>query len=238
MTRLSNHLRAQRKVAEIADMIEREAARLQDASEAKESEIRAVRVLIDRKARLVSEIAALEQDIKGRKAHIVSLTNQKKEALASHKKQAEQERKRLRTASKELEKVLEQIANVQVIANDLQQSILQVERKRQEYREVHDKAAKARKEYKEVHPRIEKEKVEIVAAERGLASMNQTVMDMYGKLASYVQTAKKTLKYVNEELEKQDIPVVFDVPEGDIIEIDIDNFDDDPNDKRSGKWQG
>ena len=55
--------------------------------------------------------------------------------------------------------------------------------------------------------------------------MKSYISNLYGKLASYTRVAKETLEYVNKHLEETGTPLVFRVPEGEKIEINVDNFD-------------
>lgn len=225
MSRLSVHLKKQNDIAKVRSQIEAVAAELQDVTEAKDSARQAVKQLVEQKSRLTKEITALENRIEDRKETIEALVERKKAVYESAKQQTREEKERLKEKQKALKQTVAEIDNVQTVAHDLQKSLNLLEAQRKEFQTLHAEAEKARKEYHTVSPKIQKEKAEMAAAEESLASMNKTVTDLYGKLASYVQVAKKTLTHINEQLEEKDIPLVFKVPEGEVIEIDIDNFD-------------
>ena len=266
MTRLSVHLEAQKKIAEIRTMIEAEAKKLTDATEAKDNALRELATLAERKARMNKNFSDLElkikeaerslqetierkdqifvpikadraiersklnkirEELKKKEAQrdIYALIENKEQVLASLKEQTKQEKKRLAESQKVFKKFSGELGNLLRVSKELQDYVDQGEKFRNDFHKEEERLGKSRQEYKSISTETEKQKQEIAREKKELDTMREYVSDFYGKVASYVRSAKETLEYVNEQLEEKGTPVVFRVPEGEIIEVNLDNFD-------------
>ena len=266
MTRLSVHLEAQKKIAEIRTMIEAEVRKLQDATEAKDAALREVTALAERKSRVSKSLSDLElkikeaerslqetiqrkdqvfvpikeerakekiklhnvrEELKKREAHrdICELVEGKEQILLSIKEQTAQEKKKLAEMREISQKASGELENLLRVSEELQKFVREGDAVRKQFLEEQERLGKSRNEYAVITEETKKQKQDIAQEKKDLDGMKKYVSDLYGKLASYVNSAKETLEYVNEQLEEKGTPIVFRIPEGEILEINLDNFD-------------
>ena len=224
MTRLSVYLAAQKKTAEIRTMIETEARKLQDAIEAKDNSLREVASLAERKRLLNKTLNDLEVKIKEKEEAFKQINDKKNDFLSSVKQETIREKKALRETQKILSQTTVQLENLLALSRELEGFIKKHSDTRIKYLEESRVVSELESRRKQILPELQRRHEEIAQEKKDLDGMKTYLSDLYGKLASYTISAKETLEYVNEQLEETGTPIVFRIPEGEIIDINIDNF--------------
>lgn len=82
----------------------------------------------------------------------------------------------------------------------------------------------AEKELKDERVKLEEFRKEVQEEMKNLDSTKTYLTDLYGKLAMYVIKAQDMIEYSNDYLEKHGVPIKFQIPDGEIIEVNLDNF--------------
>ena len=81
------------------------------------------------------------------------------------------------------------------------------------------------KEYKDIKDKLQSEREYLDNKNKELDFYKEYVKAIYGKLASYVNVAKGTIEDINKVIQETGTPIQFDLPPGEIIKIDFNNFD-------------
>ena len=162
MSRLSVYLAAQKKTAEIRVMIETEARKLQDATEAKDNSLREVAGLAERKRLLNKTLNDLEVKIKEKEETFKQVNDKKNDFLSSVKKETIREKKILRETQKVLQKTTGELENLLTVSKELQEFVSKSSSIRLEYIKEHEKLEKSRKEYETIVPEIDNRKKQII----------------------------------------------------------------------------
>lgn len=225
MSKLSLHLESQKKIAEIRTLVEVEAKKLQNAVEAKDSSLRDIQTLTERKSMLVGQLADIEKQIKVKEQILAETIEKKTKFIDSAKTELKHEKSSIKENQKALQEITKETEEIKKVAKELKVFIKKAEKARLEYLKTQEKLGKVQRELQEATPLLKKEKEEIKKEKKDLDVMKDYVNEAYGKLASYTEKAKETLEYVNEHLKETGTPLVFRVPEGQLLEINIDNFD-------------
>ena len=212
------------KIQELHKLVEKEALELQNIKEAKDSSLRDIQTFVERKSLLIVQIGKLEEQIKERERVLSETIERKVSFVESIKKERERERESLRETQKFFQRSLKDLENLTNVSNELKGFISKSSQARTEYIAEQEKLGRVKSEYEEVSPLLAKEKEETEKEKRELDEMKNYMSDFYGKISSYTKVAKETLEYVNEHLKETGTPLRFKVPEGEILEIDINNF--------------
>ncbi len=224
MSKLSVKLGYDAKVAELQKAVATEARRLQDATEAKDTALREVRELGERKAKLVGVIEKLDREILEKREVLNSLVDRESHFVSTVK----QELRKEKTALEEVRGLSAQVAGhleeLNSAAREIDGFIKREGEARLKFLSQKDKLAFIENRYEAVEKTIEQERKALEAEQKDLDAFKTYCADLYGRLASYAVTAKETIEYVNEYLKEKDVPLRFGLPPGEIAEVTFENF--------------
>ena len=169
----------------------------------------------------------IREELKKKEAHrdLCELVEGKERVLLSIKEQTAQAKKKLTEMQNISQKASGELENLLRVSGELQKFVDGRDVIKKQFLEEQERLGKSRHEHTVITAETTKQKQEISQEKKELDTMREYVADFYGKVASYVRSAKETLEYVNEQLEEKGTPVTFRIPEGEILEINIDNFD-------------
>jgi len=225
MSRLSVNINYQKKLAEIIALIEKEAQNLQKVLDKKDLILFEIKELTNRKTTLIKGIADLEQSIKEKGNSLNQLVARRTSFLSSIKKETDKEKKSLKEIKNNLNKTIKEFDSLNTVASELNNFIKKETELRSKFIKQQKKLNTAKRKNKEIITETQKELAFISKKNKEFDKYKQYLIDFYGKVASYVKSAKETVEYVNTFLKKNEIPIEFDLPPGEVIKIDIDNFD-------------
>lgn len=214
----------EKKIAELHNEISKEAKLLQDATEKKESELREIALLIERKGK----IATLNFKLQGEIALSQEALETSIETKGKFLSESEKELRRRKEESKNLEKV---ISNLQDRAEEMKSVVAEVEAfvsngvdAHQKWLEEQDKLNAVEKKHEKLMSEMNEKERFMREEKKSLDGMKDYLKDFYGKVATYVAVAKETIEQVNEALEKN-TPIRFQLPPGEKeLEIDFKDF--------------
>ena len=214
----------EKKILELRTRRDDEARLFNKMVEAKETAIREHREWVERKALLVKQVEKLKSEIIEKEEHLQQILDRKNAFLDNAKLDLKRERESVNEARKIHRKTTDELEAILPVVKEFKEFIEKEQNARQRWQEEQSKADKAETTYKEVSQKTEQGKAELLTKEREMEIKKTYLVNLYGKLATYVVTAKETIEYVNEYLEKNGIPMKFNVPGNEIIEVTLDNF--------------
>ena len=224
MSKLSSHLKYEAKAKELRKLVDIEALKLQKAVEAKDSALLEVNSLKEKKTLLSNTINNLEIKIKEKQDNLNQLMERENGFLHSTKMELDKEKEALSEVKEKLEEYRKKIEELSKISVELNGFVKKTENIRVLYQKQQEDLNFIEKRHKELEERAEILKKYMISANKELDDYKKYLSDLYGKLASYVTTAKDTILQINEMLEEKKIPIVFDLPPGEVIKINFDNF--------------
>lgn len=230
MSRLSVKLEYDKKVAELVSMVESKAKELQNVTEAKDVAILEVRQLGERKAALGKVLVVLEGKIKEAQEHLDQTVAREGHFVSSVKVELKKEKDSLKEVSETLEKTTERVNEMSPIAKELEQFLEKESTAQAKWLEAEKKLNASVKQYLDMKAQADADREDIAKQNQAQDAYKNYLTDFYGKLATYVRVAKETVEWVDEELEKRGVPVRFDLPPGEIMQIDFNNFNKKPTD--------
>lgn len=224
MSRLSVQLQYDKKVAELRTLVEKEAKNLHDVLDSKILATSEVKELGERKATLGRILIDLETRIKEKQEGLDQLIEKELVVPQSIAAETKKESVSLLERKESLDKINESIKELNPVAVELEDFIKKESNARLRYIEESKKADDSEKKYKEFLTKTQQERASFENKNKELDAYKNYLVDLYGKMASYVGVMRETLEYVNEELKKTNTPIKFNLPPGEIIEIDFNNF--------------
>lgn len=228
MSRLSLQVSYDNKINELRKLIEVEAQKLQKTIEAKDSALLELNKLREHKTTLNRVLVDLEKQIKEKQENLNQIIEKESNFLSSIKKETEKERKTLTETQINLEKVNEELDLLTKLSLELEKFVKKEGDVRIQYLDIKEKLENSIKQYENIVKTSKTEKESINREGKELDAYKEYVIDVYGKLASYVKVANETIKYVNDYLEENGTPIQFELPPGEIIKIDFNNFNKKP----------
>lgn len=224
MSRLSVQLQYDKKVAELVSRVEAKAKELQNVTEAVDLAILEVRQLGERKATLGKVLNDLEAKIKGAQEHLSQVIDREQHFVDSVKKELTKEKSALKETTEILEKTTERINEMSPIAKQLEQFLKNESNAQAKWLEAEKKLNGSVKKYLDMKAQADADREDIAKQNQAQDAYKEYLEDLYGKLATYVRVAKETVEWVDQELEERGVPVRFDLPPGEIMQIDFNNF--------------
>lgn len=224
MTRLSVHLAYEAKTAELRGLVELEAKKLQDVIEERDSCLREVRTLADRKDSLMRQLGNLEKSIQEAEQALTQTIDQKTKFVDTAKVELQKEKKSLGNIQAVLTKTLEEIEEITIVSREIKEFMLKESDARLRWLSEKQRLNESKKEYEERMKTLKQQELSTKENKKELEDLKTYLTDFYGKIASYTKSAKETLEYINEHFEKTGTPLHFRIPEGEVLQIDIDNF--------------
>lgn len=201
----------EKKIAELHDEVSKEAKLLQDVRELKESELKEIALLRERKAQNTILNFRLEGEINLSKEELETTIETKGKFLNESERELREkieEEKMLKGSIEELKKNAEEMGSV---VGELQTFIERENQAREKWLSEQEKLSKAKTERLEISQKNEKEEAELLVRNKEFDVYKEKMKDFYGKIATYVVVARETIKQVNEALEKN-TPIRFQLP--------------------------
>lgn len=224
MSRLSVKLEYEKKAAELRKLISVEAIKLQDVVDQKIFALSEINALSSRKTALLGVLAGLEAKIKEKKEELNQLIERELSFVSSIKTETDSKKKKLNDTDKLLEEKNKDLETLTKLSLELNKFIEKEGDIRTQYLKQKEKLEESSKEYNKIENKVKTEKEFLEIKNKELDSYKEYVINLYGKLASYVKTANDTIKFVNNYLEENGVPIEFKLPPGEIMEINFDNF--------------
>lgn len=212
------------KIKELHGLVVAEAQKLQKATEAKENVLREIHELIIRKTNLCQQLNKLTNDIQAAQGNLEQTIKRENTFVDSVKKELQSEQFKTKAASITLGEITDSINQLLPVVKELREFVIKESDTRLKYLTERRKLEIVKLEKNKIDADIIAEKEKLIDKGKSLDAMKTYLVELYGKVASYTKSAKETLEYVNEELEKKDVPLRFDVPPGEIVTITIDDF--------------
>jgi len=213
----------QAKIQELRGLVEKEAKNLQNVLEGKDNALKECRELGERKERLNRELGTIEHNISEANNNLEQLCVRKERFITSAKTELVNLRKEIGATKKELSKLVAHVKETSNVYAELERFLQHERDAREKFLAIQEKLSTAEQKHDLLITKTKKEKEEIEQKQKELDAFKQHTEQLYGKLASYVAVAQQTVEYVNESL-KNNVPLHFRVPEGEIIELTLDNF--------------
>lgn len=224
MNKLASKIAYDKKVGELNKLVQIEAKKLQDVVDQKISIERDIQGLVQRKGSLKKAIDELERWIAEKNQSLTGLIKTEQHFISNAKQELKKETVALKEAQDKLEVVKATVEGLEKTASELKGFIEKAEQARRQYilrtsalNQVDKRLYEAEEKIKAYNDQRQKD-------QKALDDYKTYLSDFYGKVASYVVVAKETVEYVNEALANK-VPLHFQVPEGTILEINLDNFD-------------
>lgn len=224
MSRLSVKLEYEKKAAELRKLISVEAIRLQNVVDQKISALSEINALASRKTDLLGVLASLETKIKEKKDELNQLIERELSFVSSIKIETDSKKKKLNDTDKLLEEKNKDLETLTKLSLELNKFIEKEGDIRIQYLKHKEKLEESSKEWNKIENKVKSEKEFLEIKNKELDSYKEYIINLYGKLASYVKTANDTIKFVNDYLEENGVPIKFKLPPGEIMEINFDNF--------------
>lgn len=213
-----------RKLAELRTEIKTGNKVIQDIEQLKESSLPELKTLAERKSLLVGEIEALKNKKLAEQETLDEIIEKQTTFVNSIQREIEKEKTTLSEVRKVLKQTIDEMDNLLTVSRELKNFINQESDARIRYLEARSKLDITEQERNQILTQVDKEKKELTDKQKNLEGIKTCVTELYGKLAMYVMTAQDTIEYVNEHLKQTGTPIVFGLPQGEMIEVDLDNF--------------
>jgi chromosome segregation ATPase len=230
MSKVSVKLEYDRKVAELQERVAKEAKNLQSVLNEKEAITKQVYCLIERKQFLNEQIHNLEINLKGKEDSINEIIKKESEFLSSIKEEQKKEANILKEIKKELSELEIYLSEKKNVISELNEFIKKERDVRERFIIEDEKLQNSLTISKQITKEVGEKLESLEIKNRDVDSLKQYVADLYGKMASYVRVMNETIEYVNEFLNKNKIPLEFELPAEEKIKISFDNFNEKPKD--------
>lgn len=215
----------QDKILELRHYVELEARALQNVSESKEVIIKDLAELSTKKTTIVKQIAESEK----RLVDLEEVFNQTKETERKFVMDVEAELKnkteRLKTTNETLDEVSNKLDASTIALKEIEGFIEKEQDARARWLKEKIKLGVLLNEIEGLEKKFEKQQEANKKEEKKLDSLKIYLTDFYGKIGSYVKTAQETLEHVNKTFEETGVPIKFDIPDSQILNVDINNFE-------------
>ena len=210
--RLDQEVEYHKKAAELRALVEVEARRLQDATEAKDAVLRQIDPLLERKAKLDREISSLGKEIGEARQDIESLAEKKNEILASTKAGVKELKEKSDSLRLSLKKAQNDLKKLEKTASDIRDYLAEHSHASLALREAEEKLVKTQKEEAKISQKLKNDFENIQKEKKELDRFKDYVKETHSKLGEYVKVAKETIKEVNRLLKENKIPLHFEDP--------------------------
>lgn len=225
MTKLSAKLAYDQKIAEFRGLQEQEARKLQNLKESVDNSLQELKTLAEKKSAIAKVIDQLEQKKREELISLDEIISKKDTVLSSIKQESKKETVVLKENQKLSKKLQTKVDTLNVVANELDAFVKKESAARLKYLKQKEKLDSTEKTFKDSKAEIAKMTKDLDMRNKAMDNFKSYLMDFYGKIASYVAVARQTIEQVNIDLEKHEVPLGFKLPPGEILEINIDNFD-------------
>jgi chromosome segregation ATPase len=224
MSRLSVKIEYDKKVEQLQKLVQEEAIKLQDVIDQRDEILLNIKELSNRKTALGGVIVDLEKRVKEKEEVLNQLMVKESSFVNSVKIEFNKEKSSLEEIKKIKEKAKEELQGLNKVTSELNEFIKKEGNVKQKYLEEEKKLHFTQKENKEKVLEVNEKLKEFERKNKEFDIYKQYLTDLYGRLASYVKVAQESIVYVNEFMIDNEVPMKFDLPPGEIIKIDFNNF--------------
>ena len=180
-----------------------------------------LKTLAERKQALSKKNETVEKDLLQSYRLLENEKGKRDSFLQSFQREYVAENERLSYVKSSLKGLYGQIEELEPVVKELQGFIAKSLDARADYLEEQKKLNTAQKEREHTLKEIEATKAFVAQEKKDMDGTKQYLQDFYGRIATYVKIAKKTIEYVNITL--QETPLRFQIPP-DLEEIKFNNF--------------
>ncbi len=215
----------EKKILELRSVIETEAKNLQNIVEGKENAIRETEQARKEKSRIEGVISNLKIDQKEADEALQETISRKTKFIESTKTELKKEKGALKETTNILEETSAKISALMPVVREIETFLGKESNARERFLQAESIFVTSKEKTEKIVRKAQKERIEAEEKIKSLDGIKTYVSDLYGKLASYVRVATETLEYVNETLEKKEVPLQFEIPEGEkVLKIEFNNF--------------
>ena len=209
----------EKKIAELHLKVADEAKKLQKAIEAKDAALREISDLGERKARLLKQIAGLEEEANlehKRLEHEIELRNS---FIESAKTELKREESKLASVAKNVEELTNQLKELEPVFKEVQGFITKEHNARIKFLETQEKLQKTEEKEKEIRKSIEEEKIALSIRQTELEGEYDQIKEFSGRLTQNLRHVREATEYLNKSLEERGVPLTYGLPPDKITEI-------------------
>ena len=217
--------KAERNLIGLNEQIAVKRQELQDIENQKATGLEEIRQIAEKKQKLLGVIENLQSEVSNAQEVLNTAINRQSHFLESSETERKAQIQKLDSVKTHLENINSLIKESEPVAKELLKFVKKNKTAREKYLKQSAKLSKAETKYKAVQSEFKAKLADIKSGKQDLNGLKSYLEDLYGRLASYVSAAKDTLEYINAEMEKNGVPMRFGLPEGQILEIDMFNFD-------------
>lgn len=225
MSRLSVQVQYDKKIEELHKLIAEEAKKLQNVIDERDFLLLEIKNLSSRKTALGRVIADLETQTKEKQEVLNQLVLRETSFINSAKVELNKEKSSLEEFKKLREKLQEELQGLNKVTSELNRFIQKEGDIKQRYLQEKEKLQQTETKTKEITIKTSEELEKLDRKNKELDIYKQYLTDLYGRIASYIKVAEESVIFVNEFMEKNQVPMKFELPPGEIISIDFNNFD-------------
>lgn len=200
------------KIADLNKQVNEEARKLQKLQEGKDNFLKDFSEIVGKKARLLKQISALEQKVLEEKDVLGEIKDTKRYLVNAVKVELKQETEKLKTTNHHLAELSLRTEELESIVLELSKFIDKNKEARQEYLTEKEKLENVKKENIVISTDTLKKSEEVVKQNKQLDDYRQAMIDWSGRLTTGLHKVREATKELNERLDKEGIPVVFDLP--------------------------
>jgi len=224
MSHLTVKLEYDRKVAELQEMVAKEAKKLQDTVDVRDAVILEMKQLSNHKTIMLRGIAGLDEEIKKKTNILNQLIVTEESYISSSKKELNKEKESLVNTKHQLSELTDKLSELNLVAKEINQFIELEADARNKYLEEKEKLEISKRTSKKISENVTKALEKADKKNRELDNYKQYIADLYGKLATYVRVARETVETANSYFKENGVPIEFGLPPGEIVKIDFDKF--------------
>lgn len=215
----------EKKILELRGLVQTEAKNYQNVLEAKDIALKEIRETREEKSRIEGVITKLQTQ-KAEEEEALKQTIDKKTAFVdSIKVELKKEKTALKQTTDILSETSQKVAELMPVVKEIEAFISKESDARERFLQAETIFNTSKTKTEKIIGVAQKEKADLEEKRQSFEGLKTYVSDLYGKLASYVVLAKETLNYVNDTLAQKEIPLEFEIPDGqEILKINIDNF--------------
>lgn len=211
-------------VEELAKRVNEKARELQNVQESVDAAHRKIADLQQHEQRLRKDADALEAQIKERREALDALIQLEYKFLSNIKTERSKESEALEKIRKGISELSQEQSVLGMMTDDARTFAAYRDEYKKEYLDVKAKFEAAEQAKQEALRMTETLFRDASVRQKEMDYFKQNLTDFYGKVATFVRTAEETLEFVNQELERKGTPIRFAIPEGQIMEFTLENF--------------
>ena len=200
------------KISELNSQLNEEARKLQKLDEQKDNFLKEFAEIVGRKSALLAQIGVLENKVSAEKALLEETKDTKKAFIDSAKVELKQETEKLKSVQEHISLLSEELQNLEIVAAELHSFLDKKKEARLEYLTEKEKLDNVKKTHDIISKKALKTSKEIEEKNKQLDDYRKNMTDWSGRLTTGLYKVREATKELNERLDKEGIPVEFDLP--------------------------